>query len=50
MPSNAPDEMRKARSRRFNDILEWLASEFGFQVMCLFCITLIVVMMICKLM
>lgn len=39
MPSNAPDEMRKARSRRFNDILEWLASEFGFQVMCLFCIT-----------
>ncbi|WZZ66629.1 hypothetical protein YC2023_077999 [Brassica napus] len=31
LPSNAPDEMRKARSRRFNDILEWLASEFGFQ-------------------
>lgn len=35
LPSNAPDEMRKARTRRFNDILEWLASQFGFQVMSL---------------
>ncbi|KAG7561405.1 Glycosyl transferase family 48 [Arabidopsis thaliana x Arabidopsis arenosa] len=30
LPSNAPNEMRKARTK-LNDILEWLASEFGFQ-------------------
>ncbi|XP_010525558.1 PREDICTED: putative callose synthase 6 isoform X2 [Tarenaya hassleriana] len=29
--SSAPDEKLKARSRPFNDILEWLASNFGFQ-------------------
>jgi callose synthase len=30
LPSNTPNEMRKARTK-LNDILEWLASEFGFQ-------------------
>jgi hypothetical protein len=33
LPSNTPNEMRKARTK-LNDILEWLASEFGFQVTC----------------